>query len=386
MHEVTFVGIVADQTQIQGSKCSDLYSSYAVWVDEPKASLNPSRLSFIVGAFINLASDFPYAVERFRSDSLRRKITELLKSKDFDVLICDFLFPAASLPWEFKDGAPTPWVIFQHNVESMIWKRRADKRCGLPGFYLRSQWKRMLNFENNICQKFDAVLSVSEDDASIMRQTMGLPNVLGSIPTGVDIEYFQAIPKSLALQPTVIFMGSMDWYANAEGVEWFVEKVWPLIRDHVSEARFLIVGRQPTPSISALASQTSGIEVTGTVPDVRPHLRSAHVMVVPLRIGGGTRLKIFEAMAAEVPVVSTTIGAEGLEVVHGRHALIADDAKSFADAVVSLLCRVDLRTNIINSALTEVAEPNSWDAAAKTMEKYLLQLRNHKPATSPASE
>jgi glycosyltransferase involved in cell wall biosynthesis len=225
----------------------------------------------------------------------------------------------------------------------------------------------MLNFENNVCHKFDAVLSVSEDDTSIMQETMGLPNVLGSVPTGVDIEYFQAMPKSLAAQPTVIFMGSMDWYANVEGVEWFVEKVWPLIRDHVSEARFLIVGRQPTPSISALASQTSGIEVTGTVPDVRPHLRSAHVMVVPLRIGGGTRLKIFEAMAAEVPVVSTTIGAEGLEVVHGRHALIADDAKSFADAVISLLCRADLRTKIINASI-DLKVDNSYELIFNTLE------------------
>lgn len=378
--------MVADAGQVAGSNQAHQYSNRAVWVKEPKASLKLSRAYFLAGAAANIISRLPYAVERFRSDALCVKVSELAEQHDFDVMICDFLFPAASLPWDTKVKSSFPWVLFQHNVESMIWQRRSSEKKGLARIYLRWQWQRMLKFETAISKRFDGVMSVSEEDACIFREQMMLPNVLGSVPTGVDLEFFQAVSKTCTDQPTVIFMGSMDWYANIEAVEWFADVVWPRIRAKVPGVRFTIVGRQPPSSICALASEATQIEVTGTVPDVRPYLRSAQVMVVPLRIGGGTRLKIFEAMAAEVPVVSTTVGAEGLQLVHGRHALIADEAIDFADAVVRLLTQPDLSCQISHLALAEVAEPNSWDAAAKIMEQQLLQLINQKAAATPASK
>lgn len=378
--------MVADEVQVAGSNLAHQYSNRAVWVKASKASLKPSRFRFLYGAIANIASALPYAVERFRSSSLRAVVAELAKAHNFDAMICDFLFPAASLPWETKVNAPFPWVLFQHNVESMIWQRRSSERKGLAGIYFRWQWQRMLKFETEISKKFDGVMSVSEEDAFVFREQMRLPNVLGSVPTGVDLEFFQAVRKTCGAQPTVIFMGSMDWYANIDAVGWFADAVWPRIRAKVPGVKFIIVGRQPPPAICALASESAQIEVTGTVPDVRPFLRSAQAMVVPLRIGGGTRLKIFEAMAAEVPVVSTTIGAEGLQVVHGRHALIADEAMDFADAVVSLLCQPDLSFQISRSALDEVALPNSWDAAARIMEQYLHQLIHQEATPTPASE
>lgn len=385
-HDITFVGMVADAGQVAGSNQAHQYSNRAIWVKEPKASLKLSRAYFLAGAAANIISKLPYAVERFRSDALCAKVSELAERHDFDVMVCDFLFPAASLPWDTKVKSSFPWVLFQHNVESMIWQRRSSEKKGLARIYLRWQWQRMLKFETAISKRFDGVMSVSEEDTSIFREQMRLPNVLGSVPTGVDLEFFQAVPKTCEAQPTVIFMGSMDWYANIDAVGWFAAAVWPRIRAKVPGVKFIIVGRQPPPSICALASESAQIEVTGTVPDVRPYLRSAQAMVVPLRIGGGTRIKIFEAMAAEVPVVSTTIGAEGLQVVHGRHALIADEAIDFADAVVSLLCQPDLSFRISRSALDEVALPNSWDAAARIMEQYLLQLINQEATPKPASE
>jgi glycosyltransferase involved in cell wall biosynthesis len=375
-HEVTFVAMLADIEQDLGSRESDQYSSQAVWVKESKASLKLSRLSFLAGAAANILSSLPYAVSRFRSSALQKTLGELLKMQKFDVMICDFLFPAASLPWELKAGCGFPWVLFQHNVESMIWARRCSEMRGVSGIYFRSQWRRMLKFETMASMRFDAVLAVSEEDVRIFQDQMLLPNLLGSIPTGVDLEFFQATPKTEAIRPTVVFMGSMDWYANVDAVTWFVEVVWRLIRSRVPEARFVVVGRQPPPSIRDLSSEADGIEVTGTVPDVRPYLRTAHAMVVPLRIGGGTRLKIFEAMAAEVPVVSTSVGAEGLPVVHGKHILIGDDAESIAEAVISLLCQPQLCLRLSQAALAEIAVPNSWDAAAQTMERLLAPILN----------
>jgi len=159
-------------------------------------------------------------------------------------------------------------------------------------------------------------------------------------------------------------------------VKWFAEAVWPQVQKELPEARFVVVGRKPPAEIQALATGGRNIEVTGTVPDVRPYLRGADVVVVPLRIGGGTRLKIYEAMAAEVPVVSTRIGAEGLNVEHERHILMADSAEETAAAVVRVLRAPALGADLARNALEEVAKPCSWAAAARIFEDACAGLIN----------
>ncbi|WP_395752828.1 glycosyltransferase [Prosthecobacter sp.] len=329
---------------------------------------------FLLGAAFNLFSSLPYASARFESANWREKIRQLLKEQKFDLLVCDFLFPAVSLPWDEKELSAIPWVIFQHNVESMIWLRRAENKRGLASFYWRNQWSRMKRHEMEMCSRFDGIITVSEKDESIFRGDLALTNVLGTAPTGVDLEYFQSFPRTSSAVPTVMFMGSMDWYANVDGVNWFVEAVWPLIQREMPEARFVIVGRKPPAEIQALATTGRNIEVTGTVPDVRPYLRGADVIVVPLRIGGGTRLKIYEAMAAEVPVVSTTIGAEGLDVKDGRHVLLADTAEDTAVKVLQVLRTPGLGAELASHALEEVARPCSWEASAGVFENACVSL------------
>ncbi len=374
-HEVTFAGMTADAGQVEGGQMAGDYSTHAVWAHEPKASLQLARGKFLARALANVASSLPYAVARFKSARLRQLLTSKLKAEHFDVLVADFLFPAASLPWELKAASQCPWVLFQHNVESMIWRRRAEGKTGLSALYYRAQRDRMLRFERQASSHFDGVLAVSEEDARIFKEEMQLNNVLGVVPTGVDLDYFQSVPKTTSAVPTVVFMGSMDWYANVDGVKWFVEAVWPLVQRQMPQARFVVVGRKPPPEIQALATSGRNIEVTGTVPDVRPFLRGADVIVVPLRIGGGTRLKIYEAMAAEVPVVSTRIGAEGLSVEDGRHVLLADSAEDTAAQVLKVLRTPVLAAKLARHALEEVARPCSWAAAAEIFETACVGLR-----------
>lgn len=368
-HEVTFVGMTADAGQVAGAQHAPEYSSQAFWAHEPKVSLHLPKWKFLLGALANVLLELPYAVSRFQSARLRRLLQERIQQQSFDLIVSDFLFPAASLPWSLKAQSQCPWVLFQHNVESMIWRRRAEGKTGIRGAYWRTQRDRMLRFETQACQRFDGVLAVSEEDARVFRDEMALPNVLGVVPTGVDLDYFQALPQTQPAVPTVVFMGSMDWYANVDGVRWFAEAVWPLVRQQMPEARFVVVGRKPPADIEALATKGLSIEVTGTVPDVRPFLRAADVVVVPLRIGGGTRLKIYEAMAAEVPVVSTRIGAEGLSVQDGRHLLLADSAEETAAAVLRVLRTPELKAELARHALEEVARPCSWAAAARIFEE-----------------
>jgi glycosyltransferase involved in cell wall biosynthesis len=157
----------------------------------------------------------------------------------------------------------------------------------------------------------------------------------------------------------------MDWLPNEEGVRWFCQAVWPSVRSAIPHARFRIVGRSPSAAILALASEANGVEVTGSVPDVRPHLEAATAMVVPLRIGGGTRLKIFEAMGMECPVISTTIGAEGLPVTHGVHLVIADGASDNAQACRDLVSNPDRASSIAQNAADFVRTYHSWTGVAR---------------------
>jgi glycosyltransferase involved in cell wall biosynthesis len=201
----------------------------------------------------------------------------------------------------------------------------------------------MVAFECSIGLRFNATIAVSEQDKALFQREYGWENVF-AIDTAVDEEFFTNVGTD-EIPGRVVFLGSMDWMPNQDGVRWFVREVWPQIRLLHPEATFHIVGRNPPAEITAL-SAIAGVTVVGSVADVRPHLAEAAVVVVPLLVGGGTRLKIYEAMAMNRAVVSTGIGAEGLPVLENKHYLKADDASSFAEAVSKLLSSPELRRSI----------------------------------------
>jgi len=295
---------------------------------------------------------------------MQQKIEELLRREAFDRIVCDFLFPAQNIPDLSR------CVLFQHNVEAVIWKRRAaNARSMIERFYFRSQARRMEEFEGETCRRVKHIIAVSETDAAIMRREYGAQRVHAT-PTGVDLEYFSA-PAAAARTTDLVFVGSMDWAPNIEGAEWFVRDVLPLIRQWKPECSVSFAGRKPVRAILDLAARDPGLVVTGTVPDIRPHLWGATVSIVPLLTGGGTRLKIFEAMAARIPVVSTTIGAEGLPVEHGTHLYLADDPQSLATRCLELMERPDIRSRLSGAAYELVSSRFSWDAAAKEFERLL---------------
>jgi glycosyltransferase involved in cell wall biosynthesis len=195
------------------------------------------------------------------------------------------------------------------------------------------------------------------------------------VPTGVDLAEYRPDPANSnsdpnASAPLITFVGAMDWEPNVDGVEYFCAEVWPSIKDEVPQARFRIVGRNPGSRVQKWAAIDASIEVTGRVPSVVDHLRQSAVVIVPLRIGGGTRLKIYEAMAAGRAVVSTTIGAEGLDVHHGLDITLADDARSFAQAVIALLRDPELRRRY-QTAAAETAARYDWPAIGQRFAEVL---------------
>jgi len=361
-HEVTYIGL-AQPGDEEGPERAGEYSSR--WIAVKHVVPDKTSAAFAGQLARGVLDPLPVAVSRFRSHAMRRELRALLERDKFDAVVCDFLFPAANIP-ELSQV-----TLFQHNVEALIWKRRlAQAKRPLQRAYIGLQARRMERFEGEVCRAVQSIIAVSEQDAAIMRRDYGAADV-SAVPTGVDVDYFRR-PAPADAKADLVFVGSMDWMPNIDGAVWFVNEVLPLIRKHAPDCTLAIAGRRPAAEIQELARVDSRITVTGTIPDVRPWVWGAKAAIVPLRVGGGTRIKIYEAMAAGTPVVSTSIGAEGLDVRDGETILLADDAAGFAEACVSLLMNQDAAARICAAARELVSSRYSWDAVAYAFEKLLM--------------
>jgi glycosyltransferase involved in cell wall biosynthesis len=325
----------------------------------------------------HVPSTAPYAVTKFTSPRVRTLIARWFNEHRFDVAVCDFL--SASL--NFPDRLSTPSVLFQHNVESVLWQRQATHESGrIKRAAFQLEARKMAGYEQRTVARFPQIIAVSDRDREAMAGMVD-PSRITVVPTGVDVERYRAAASSRATQPVVMFLGSMDWEANIDAVEYFCRDMWPSIRQSIPDAMFRIVGRDPHPRVRLLASDS--VQVTGNVPSPVDHLRDAMVFVVPLRIGGGTRLKIFEAMASGRAVVSTTIGAEGLDVHDGTDVLLADTPEAFAHAVVTVIKNDALRHSLEERA-TELAARHDWSAIGRRFERVLRQAAGTAADTADA--
>jgi glycosyltransferase involved in cell wall biosynthesis len=241
----------------------------------------------------------------------------------------------------------------------------------------------MLRFEAQALRRFTSVVAVSERDAAFFSEHYAV-DAPAVIPTGVDLTFFdwrEQLPVGAETPPTVVFTGSMDWAANVDGVGHFLDSVWPLVLQQVPTARFTVVGRHPPAALVERAKSLPGVNFTGFVDDVRPHVHGAHVFVIPLRVGGGTRIKAFEAMAMGCPVVSTAIGIEGLAVQPDEHYLLRDAAAAMAEAVVGLLGDARQRHGLGLRARAHVEAKFGHRVAAQAFEQACLQaLDKHRVA------
>jgi glycosyltransferase involved in cell wall biosynthesis len=355
-HEVTYLCNSQAGDAVHFSKMHELGLRFEA---VPRRELKWGSPRFFTTMVRNLASSLPFNVAKHFDPKLRARARLLLAQERYDLIVCDFLQTALHA----VDLEGPPRILFQHNVEAQILQRHAETSTGrLRRRYLTMQWQRMVRFEAATGRKFDAVIAVSAQDRTIFERDYGWQHVT-SIATSVDTDYFQpgSIPED---HHRVLFLGSMDWLPNREGVKHFIRHVWPLIRKVHPEAVFEIVGRNPSPEILALRSM-EGIEVVGTVEDVRPHLSRAGVVVVPLLVGGGTRLKIFEALAMDKAVVSTTIGCEGLPVVAGTHLRVEDTPVAFAQAVCALLSSQEQRRALAAAGRALVCESFGTEPVAR---------------------
>jgi glycosyltransferase involved in cell wall biosynthesis len=374
-HQVTYLTLDDGSAAPDAAEKASEYADTLIRIPFRSA---PKRSARFWGELaMNLGSRLPYAVAKYKSPELTRAIRRVLQDGSVDVVVCDFLAPSLNVP----DDLGVPTVLFQHNVEAEIWRRHFEVRSNpLTRRYLRQQWQRMERFERAECRRFDRVIAVSGQDATLMRTAYGVLDV-AAVPTGVDTEYFSPARQVTREPGHLVFTGSMDWLPNEDGIRWFVSDILPRLKALVPGVTVTIVGRHPPEAIRAFARTDSSVRVTGTVPDVRPFIETAAGFIVPLRIGGGTRLKIFEAMAMECPVVSTTVGAEGLPVRDGEHLLLADSAEAFASAVAAVLLQPAEASRRAQAAAALVRRSHAWSRVAE--EFAALCQPGHDSVTSP---
>jgi polysaccharide biosynthesis protein PslH len=366
-HEITYLSFADPHTspaEREGMRAVCAHLQIVPRRDPAKGSL-----AFYADATTRLLDPLPYAAGKYRSTEYRDKVEHLLTTGGFDLVVCDFLVPAVNLPATL----PCPSVLFTHNVEAEIWRRHSEGQPDpLRRFLFKQQWQRMLRFEAHTVSRFDVVLAVSDTDRDTLHRLYqdDLQAPVVTVATGVDTSFF-APPPVAALSPHhLVFTGSMDWIPNEDAMKYFCADILPRIRAAEPGVTLSIVGRAPTPAVQRLAD-ASGVEVTGRVDDVRGYIGRGAVYVVPIRIGGGTRLKIFEAMAMGKAVVSTTVGAEGLPVTHGKDVWIADRPDTFADAVVSLLRDPARRVQLERAARDLVVTHYDWSAVAGQLDEAL---------------
>jgi len=342
----------------------------------PRPEYKKGSLAFLYAVSRAFFSPHDYTVARYYDARMERRVRELLADGSYDILLCDFLQTTLNvISVDFR-----PRIVFQHNVEAVVRKRQyRQARNPITKSYLYLEWYKRWRYEKYVSNAFDHNIMVSETDRRIVATEYGAHNA-SAIPTAVDSQFFA--PRRPDVDGNhIVFTGSMDWLPNQDGITWFVQDVLPRITSKVG-ATLWIVGRNPTRKIRRLSQRNSNVEVTGTVDDVRPYIARASVYVVPLRVGSGTRIKIFEAMAMEKAVVSTSIGAEGLPVTSGENIVLADEPQAFAEAVVQLIKLPSMRSGLGQRARRMVRENYTWEVAARRFSAICQEAAAR--ATQPA--
>jgi len=322
-----------------------------------------AKAQLLMGAAANLFSSLPYGVTKYCDYETEAALAKLA-AKPFDIIQCENIGF-----YRYLSGPPSaPKLLATQNIEAGILRQWAQlARNPLLRLYLQSQAKKMARYERRLMQKYDYVIAVSEEDASTFRDGYQAKQI-AVVPNGVDTEYLQPSTEPVE-EDSVIFSAALDYAPNDDAAKYFLREIWPKILQQHPPTRFLIVGKNPSRSLLSLAASCPQVEVTGWVEDMRPYLARAGVVVVPLRMGGGTRIKILEALAMGKPIVSTTIGAENLGGIAEQHFLLADTPSAFAEKTALLLKNPTTGRGLGQAARKFVETRYSWKTCASKLEE-----------------
>jgi polysaccharide biosynthesis protein PslH len=342
-----------------------------------------NRISLSLKILKSLLCSSPIVVERHYSPEVRKQIQNLFGngasrgggaksswSGRYDVVHFNHLDATCYLPWIPKDIVK---VLDEHNIViNQIKTTLGSEQNGFKRLYMSYELNKTLAYESKISQEMHRCFVCSEVDKSYLMQIAGKARVM-TIPNGVDVDYFSApIARNAAddnnsKNNRMAFVGSLDYKPCDIGVRFFCKEIFPRIQSEVPDAEFVAIGRNPSRELQDLAKTTKNIHLTGWVSDVRPHVKGSKLFVVPLLSGSGTRLKILDAMAMGIPVLSTSIGAEGLEIRNNHDIVLRDTAEEFASSAVQLLRDGERRQLIASAGNRLVRKMYSWETIRKDL-------------------
>jgi glycosyltransferase involved in cell wall biosynthesis len=328
-----------------------------------------SGLGFYARLGLNLLSSLPYSVATHDSKAMRQVMLRLASAGDVDLWQCEWTPHAHAL----RCLPNARRLVSAQNVESLIWQRYYEtEQNPLKRWYIGKQWRKFQQFERRVLQEMDATVVVSHDDAALLRNDFGVKQV-HVVDNGVDLSFF--CPSEAQRQPNrLLFLGSLDWRPNLDALDQFLTHVFPPLRRTRPTVECAVVGRNPSAALKERIEGIPGVSLHANVADVRPFLAESALMVVPLRIGGGSRLKILEALAMGLPVVSTRVGAEGLCVSDGRHLTLCDGIDDMAGAVLSCLRQPGAALARAAEGRRLVCERYGWDALADRLEEIWWEM------------
>ena len=326
-----------------------------------------TRVLLYAQLLANLFSAYPFTVSKHYSRTFHQQILARINSESPDLVHVEWT-PYA----RYLSGIPTgKTVISTHNIEAQIWFRRARRSSTLlEKAFFSLQAVKMRAFEKRRLSRADEVTAVTIEDLQWLKKA-GISKT-SLVENGVDTEYFQPTSDS-EVQREILFLASLDWYPNQDALRFFLEEIMPRVRTKLPNVQLTIAGRRPPIELVAQIRSLPGASLHSDVPDVRPFLARSSAFVVPLRIGGGSRIKILEALAAGKAVVSTRIGAEGLQLCSGEHLLLADRPDDFADRVIELLTQPELRQRLGANGRRLVSDRYTWNQMADRLEQAWLR-------------
>lgn len=377
-HEVDFVALTEEQDDIEEKR--EVFSSFCREVEfipfahPPWQKLFPQRL----------LNPLPSNVQHWQSPAVTEVVNRRLKPGRYDLVhICDLVLMPYVLPHQHH----TPFVVDRSRVDLQfqIMEHKTLDFSTRDRLLRFESYAKLWRYEKKLAREALLEVVCGPDDEVFLHQRVDSKAPVMVVANGVDLEYFHpaSAPDPRADEPTVIFCGAMDYSPNVDALRWFFESIHGKLLKLCPKVRILIVGKNPIEEVQAYGSRP-GVTVTGGVPDVRPYYKRAWLQMVPLRIGGGTRLKIVESLAIGTPVVSTTIGAQGLELKHGENILLADTPDSFASEISRALTDPDLLQSIEANGITTATDRFGWPAIGARLAHHYDTLIS-KSNTSTAS-
>ena len=340
-----------------------------------------------------------FIVSRDFTEEFQARVNQLIEEEKPDIIhidhlqmaqfIQDLVVSSQDSEKEKTQNTDIKVVLDEHNVEYVIIERIGESsHCLLKKMFSAVESRNLKRFEKNVCKTADLVLTVTDKDKETLLELTDGEAKIKTVPIGVDTKYFRTSEHWSSASNTIVFIGTMFWPPNVDGMEWFISKIWPLLKQ--SSVKLQIIGRRPTKAIKALAEKDRSIELIEHAEDIRPYMQKGKLFIVPLRQGSGMRVKILNAFASGIPVVSTSIGAEGIEDLrpmvsssgnetqntNDENIVIADTAEEFAKAIMELISNDNLRKILSENARKLVEEKYSWEIIGKRLRAVYQEVDN----------